>query len=125
MRDNGLEIRRIALTRTVFFTNAGEGNYWAAPRAAMSNDGSTVAADSNFGQLGKPRVTLIETGFGSKARIERSSHRPAVLDCPRRCGVASEKHTRRDWLSAVPAAAAAASAAPKPQAAAAAPTSFW
>ena len=66
MRDNGLEIRRIALTRTVFFTNAGEGNYWAAPRAAMSNDGSTVVADSNFGQIGKPRVTLIETGFGSK-----------------------------------------------------------
>ncbi len=66
MRDNGLEIRRIALTRTVFFTNAGEGNYWAAPRAAMSNDGSTVAADSNFGQIGKPRVTLIDTGFGSK-----------------------------------------------------------
>ena len=66
MRDNGLEIRRIALTRTIFYTTAGEGNYWAAPRAAISNDGSTVAADSNFGQIGKPRVTLIDTGFGSK-----------------------------------------------------------
>ncbi len=64
MRDNGLEIRRLALTRTVFFTNAGEGNYWAAPRAAISNDGSVVASDSNFGEIGKPRVTLIETGFG-------------------------------------------------------------
>jgi hypothetical protein len=66
MRENGLEIRRLALTRTVFFTNAGEGNYWAAPRAAISNDGSLVTADSNFGQRGRPRVTLIETGFGPK-----------------------------------------------------------
>jgi hypothetical protein len=66
MRENGLEIRRIALTRTVFYTNGGSGNYWAAPRAAISNDGSVVASDSNFGQPGKPRVTLIETGFGPK-----------------------------------------------------------
>lgn len=66
MRDNGLEIRRLALTRTVFFTNAGEGNYWAAPRAAISNDGSAVTSDSNFGESGKPRVTLIETGFGAR-----------------------------------------------------------
>jgi hypothetical protein len=66
MRENGLEIRRLALTRTVFFTNAGEGNYWAAPRAAISSDGSLVASDSNFGRSGRPRVTLIETGFGPK-----------------------------------------------------------
>jgi hypothetical protein len=66
MRENGLEIRRLALTRTVFFTNAGGGNYWAAPRAAISGDGSLVISDSNFGQRGKPRVTLIETGFGPK-----------------------------------------------------------
>jgi hypothetical protein len=66
MRENGLEIRRVALTRSVFFTNAGDRNYWAAPRAAISNDGSLVTSDSNFGQLGKPRVTLIETGFGPK-----------------------------------------------------------
>ncbi len=66
MRDNGLEIRRLALSRTVFYTNAGEGNYWAAPRASISNDGTVVASDSNFGEAGKPRVTLIETGFGAK-----------------------------------------------------------
>jgi hypothetical protein len=66
MRENGLEIRRLALTRTVFFTGAGSGNYWAAPRAAISGDGSLVISDSNFGQRGKPRVTLIETGFGPK-----------------------------------------------------------
>jgi hypothetical protein len=66
MRENGLEIRRLALTRTVFYAGAGSGNYWAAPRAAISNDGSLVVSDSNFGQLGKPRVTLIETGYGPK-----------------------------------------------------------
>ena len=66
MRENGLEIRRVALARTVFYTNAGSGNYWAAPRAAISNDGSLVVSDSNFGQAGKPRVTLIETGFGKQ-----------------------------------------------------------
>jgi hypothetical protein len=66
MRENGLEIRRVALAHTVFYTNAGSGNYWAAPRAAISNDGSLVVSDSNFGQAGKPRVTLIETGFGKQ-----------------------------------------------------------
>jgi hypothetical protein len=69
MRDNGLEIRRLALSRTVFYTNAGDGNYWAAPRAAISNDGTVVASDSNFGEIGKPRVTLIETGFGPKTTV--------------------------------------------------------
>lgn len=66
MRENGLEIRRVALTRSVLFTNGGEGNYWATPRAAISNDGSVVASDSNFGQRGAPRVTLIETGYPPK-----------------------------------------------------------
>ena len=66
MRENGLEIRRLALTRTVYFTDAGSGNYWAAPRAAISGDGSLVISDSNFGQRGKPRVTLVETGYGPK-----------------------------------------------------------
>ncbi len=66
MRENGLEIRRLALTRTVLFTNGGDANYWAAPRAAISNDGSVVTSDSNFGQRGAPRVTLIETGYPPK-----------------------------------------------------------
>jgi hypothetical protein len=66
MRENGLEIRRLALTRTVFFAKYTEDNSRAAPRAAISGDGSVVISDSNFGQRGKPRVTLIETGFGPK-----------------------------------------------------------
>ena len=66
MRENGLEIRRLALTHSVLFTDGGESNYWATPRAAISNDGSVVTSDSNFGQRGRPRVTLIETGYGPK-----------------------------------------------------------
>ena len=52
MRENGLEIRRVALSRSVFFPNAGYANYWATPRAAISADGSLVVSDSNFGQAG-------------------------------------------------------------------------
>jgi hypothetical protein len=66
MRENGLEIRRLALSHSVLFTDAGDGNYFATPRAAISNDGSVVTSDSNYGQRGRPRVTLIETGYGPK-----------------------------------------------------------
>ena len=84
---NGLEIRRIALIRTVFYTNAGEGNYWAAPRAAISNDGSTVAADSNFGQIGKPRVTLDRDRLRLQTQLIANVTLTAALlarciDCP-------------------------------------------
>ena len=47
MRENGLEIRRLALTRTILF-NAGDGNYWAAPRAAISGDGCLVVIGLEF-----------------------------------------------------------------------------
>jgi hypothetical protein len=66
MRENGAEIRPLALTRTTYVTGSG-GNYGAAPRAAISSDGSLVVFDSNFGQFGKSRVSLVETGFPAKA----------------------------------------------------------
>jgi len=69
IRENGLEIRRLALTRTMYFN--GANNYFAAPRAALSSDGSIVVMDSNFGQFGKPRVALIETGYGKPAAPAR------------------------------------------------------
>jgi hypothetical protein len=62
MRGNGEEVRRIAMTRTVLFAGAGDRNYWAAPRAAISSDGSLVVSDTNFGDIAGPRITLIETG---------------------------------------------------------------
>jgi hypothetical protein len=64
MRENGIEVRRLAESRSVRFAGEGAEAYWAEPRAAISNDGSLVVADSNFGVKGGVRVTLITTGFG-------------------------------------------------------------
>jgi uncharacterized protein (TIGR03437 family) len=73
MRENGLEVRRLAESRSVRFTADGSESYWAEPRAAISNDGSIVVSDSNFGVSRAVRVTLIDTGFGKPPR-------PAVLN---------------------------------------------
>ena len=65
MRDNGAELRRLALSRSALFTDGGAGNYWSSPRAAISGDGSLVVSDSNFGvHVNGQRVTLIQTGYG-------------------------------------------------------------
>ena len=65
MHGNGLEIRRIAETRSVPFTDEGTHAYWSLARAAISNDGRMVVADSNFGVSNDFHVLLIQTGFGS------------------------------------------------------------
>src|ERR1019366_1776298 len=68
MRENGLEVRRLAESRSVRFWEDGDSmSYFAEPRAAISNDGSLVVSDSNFGEIGGVRVTLIATGFGKPA----------------------------------------------------------
>lgn len=64
MRGNGLELRRLAESRSVRFMEEGDEAYWAEPRAAISNDGSLVVSDSNFGERRGVRITLIPTGFG-------------------------------------------------------------
>ena len=66
MRENGLEVRRLAQTRSVRFREDGDESYWTMPRAAVSNDGSLVVSDSNFGVRGGGRVTLISTGYGGR-----------------------------------------------------------
>jgi hypothetical protein len=63
MRGNGTEIRRLAETRSVRFSEDGDSAYWAEPRAAISNDGSLVVFDSNYGNVGGVRVNLVPTGF--------------------------------------------------------------
>ncbi|MCU1273560.1 MAG: hypothetical protein JWO48_991, partial [Bryobacterales bacterium] len=65
MRGNGLEIRRLAQTRSVPFKGEDSNSYWTLARAAISNDGRMVIADSNFGVSGDFHVLLIQTGFGS------------------------------------------------------------
>ena len=68
MRENGAEVRRIALTRSgIFSDGSGDDRYWSSPRAAISNDGSLVVSDSNFGEPDKQRVTVVTTGFGGES----------------------------------------------------------
>lgn len=63
MRGNGTEIRRLAETRSVRFFEDGDAAYWSEPRAAISNDGSLVVFDSNYGNVGGVRVNVVGTGF--------------------------------------------------------------
>jgi uncharacterized protein (TIGR03437 family) len=64
VKDNGAEVRRLAQSRSVRFSDEGGESYWAMPRAALSNDGSLVIADSNFGVKAGVRVVLIRTDTG-------------------------------------------------------------
>jgi hypothetical protein len=61
LRGAGEEVRRIAMTRTTLFINAGD-KYWEAPRASIASDASLIVSDTNFGEVGNPRVILVETG---------------------------------------------------------------
>ncbi len=59
MRGNGVEVRRLAMHRSV------QTQYWDQPRACISPDGSIVLWDSNFGNPANHRVVIAETGFGA------------------------------------------------------------
>jgi uncharacterized protein (TIGR03437 family) len=80
MRENGLEIRRLAESRSVRFKEEGSEAYWAEPRAAISNDGTLVIADSNFGFMHGVRVTMIRTGFNAPqpAAVNAAGLAPAI-----------------------------------------------
>lgn len=65
IRDNGAEIRRLAMHRSLRFSNEDGRGYWSTPRASISPDGAWVVADSNFGIPKEPRTVAIETGFGA------------------------------------------------------------
>lgn len=68
MRENGAEIRRLVEHRSVLFKNEEANSYWSTPRAAISDDGSLVVADTNFGIPDSQRVIAIQTGFGQRGR---------------------------------------------------------
>jgi hypothetical protein len=59
MRGNGLEVRRLAMHRSV------RTAYWDTPRACVSNDGGLVVWDSNFGNPANHRVVIAQTGFAA------------------------------------------------------------
>jgi hypothetical protein len=65
VRDNGVEVRRLAENRSIQFTNELDGAYWSSPRAAISGDGAYVIFDSNFGFPNQRRVVQLATGFGN------------------------------------------------------------
>jgi len=63
MRGNGAEIRRVAQTRGIQFRNDW---YWSLAKACMSNDGSQVLWDTNFGYPNQgENVAMVDTGFGA------------------------------------------------------------
>lgn len=71
MRGNGQEIRRLMQHRSVPIKGEDAQSYWTTPRSCISNDGSLVLGDSNFGEANKQRVFVVETGFG-KTKIADS-----------------------------------------------------
>jgi uncharacterized protein (TIGR03437 family) len=80
MQENGQEIRRLAQTRSVRFSEEGGESYWAMPRAAISDDGSVVVSDSNFGERAAVRVTMIPTGYAGTplAAVNAASFSPLL-----------------------------------------------
>lgn len=66
VRDNGAEVRRLMQHRSVPLQGEEARSYWTTPRACISNDGSLVLLDSNFGEVNRHRVVLVETGFSNK-----------------------------------------------------------
>ena len=59
VRGNGVEARRLAMHRSI------QIGYWDQPRASISQDGSQVLWDSNFGNPADHRVAVANTGWGS------------------------------------------------------------
>jgi len=63
MRGNGVELRRVAQTRSIQFSN---DTYWSQAKASISSDGGAVLWDSNFGYPNRGEaVAMAYTGYGS------------------------------------------------------------
>jgi hypothetical protein len=78
MHGPGLDFTRLAMSRSVQYA---DDNYWTQVRAALSNDASVIAFDSNFGNPtpGTVRVATASTGVnGGTALQPRLSPSPAV-----------------------------------------------
>jgi uncharacterized protein (TIGR03437 family) len=61
MIGNGDEIRRVTKTHTIKYSDRGDLNYWGIPRAAISNDGTLITFDSNYGDPSGARVSIVST----------------------------------------------------------------
>jgi hypothetical protein len=61
MIGNGDEIRRVTKSHTIKYSDKGDLNYWGTPRAAISNDGTLITFDSDYGDPGGARVSIVST----------------------------------------------------------------
>ena len=76
IRDNGAEVRRLAQHRSVPLQGESANSYWSTPRACISSDGAWVLADSNFGEVERQRVIVVEDRLRTvEARRRRRSQR--------------------------------------------------
>jgi hypothetical protein len=64
------EVRRLAMHRSLRFSNEDGRGYWSTPRAAIAPAGDWVVATSNFGIPNGHRVLSIQTGYGAVENVE-------------------------------------------------------
>ncbi len=65
-RENALEVRRLAQTRSVPLREEGGESYWSQSHGSISNDASLIVFDSNFGVVNGHRVNVLETGVAKQ-----------------------------------------------------------
>jgi hypothetical protein len=70
----GTDVTRLAKTRSVQYK---DDSYWTQVRAALSNDGSTIAFDSNFGNPKPGTVCVATVGTGVSPGVSASIAPPA------------------------------------------------
>jgi hypothetical protein len=70
----GTDITRLAKSRSVQYK---DDSYWTQVRAALSNDGSTIAFDSNFGNPKPGTVCVATVGTGVSPGVSASIAPPA------------------------------------------------
>ena len=71
MQGNLVEVKRLALHRSIGWSADPAAAYWATPRAALSSDGRLVMWDSNFGRTRGSYVAVADTGFALVAPAPR------------------------------------------------------
>ena len=78
VRGNGVEIRRVAQTRGIQFSN---DDYWSLAKASISGDGGAVVWDTNFGYPNRGEVVAMAyTGYGSAPVMSCDLNRDGVTN---------------------------------------------
>ena len=81
MRENGMELRRLALSRSALFPGAGEANYWSTPRAAIS--GRWLAGRVRFEFRSPPQRPARHPDSDRLPQVKHPQPRPRqMIDLP-------------------------------------------